>query len=152
MVPHCHLEKLRLILGEFTLCFTPIPFFVPAMKHYCGSWCNVCTYKQLYLCTVMQTIGVGLLCSFKLDLGKKVCTSYGAVDRASVEFPTTHPYRHGMKGTRYSYLMASDRKNCNLPYRDVVKVLLVSMCVHPKWGLQLLYYKGQQYYYYVTKW
>jgi len=72
----------------------------------------------------MLIIGVGLVCSFKLDLNKKVCTSYGAVDRASVEFPTTHPYRHGMEGTRYSYLMASDRKNCNLPYRDVVKVWL----------------------------
>ena len=85
--------------------------------------------RIVYACTCKvivsgKIIGVGLVCSFKLDLDKKVCTSYGAVDRASVEFPTTHPYRHGMEGTRYSYLMASDRKNCNLPYRDVVKVWL----------------------------
>ena len=31
-------------------------------------------------------------------------------------------YRHGFPNSRYSYLMASDRKGYNLPYRDIVKV------------------------------
>ena len=95
----------------------------------------ICERLLICVCVLLSStyprLCVGLVCRFKLDLGKKVCTSYGAVDRASVEFPTTHPYRHGMEGTRYSYLMASDRKNCNLPYRDVVKVqAVVCVCVH----------------------
>ena len=75
----------------------------------------------------------GQIWNFKLDLAKRKCSTDGAADRASVEFPTAHPYRHGKKGSRYSYLMASDRYNCNLPYRDVVKVCCVCvyvLCVH----------------------
>ena len=70
---------------------------------------------------------VGQIWNFKLDLANRKCSTDGAADRASVEFPTAHPYRHGRKGSRYSYLMASDRNNCNLPYRDVVKVCV---CVY----------------------
>ena len=71
---------------------------------------------------------LGQIWNFKLDLAKRKCSTDGAADRASVEFPTAHPYRHGRKGSRYSYLMASDRNNRNLPYRDVVKVC-VCLCV-----------------------
>ena len=72
---------------------------------------------------------VGQIWNFKLDLANRKCSTDGAADRASVEFPTAHPYRHGKKGSRYSYLMASDRNNCNLPYRDVIKVC-VYVCMH----------------------
>lgn len=66
-------------------------------------------------------VAPGKMRTFKLDLDKKTCEGRIS-DRASVEFPTVHPYRHGLVGGRYSYLMASDRKGQNLPYRDVVKV------------------------------
>lgn len=68
------------------------------------------------------SVAPGNVFSFTLNLATSKCeSSKGPVDPASVEFPTTHPYRHGVPNTRYSYLMASDRKGCNLPYRDVVK-------------------------------
>ena len=66
-------------------------------------------------------VAPGRMHTFKLDLDKRTCEGRMS-DRASVEFPTVHPYRHGAVGSRYSYLMASDRKGQNLPYRDVVKV------------------------------
>jgi len=52
-------------------------------------------------------------------------------------------YRHGFPNSRYSYLMASDRKGYNLPYRDIVKVnctlgSLIPRSSHPStvilWG------------------
>lgn len=66
-------------------------------------------------------VAPGKMHRFKLDLDKRTCEGRIS-DRASVEFPTIHPYRHGLMGGRYSYLMASDREGQNLPYRDVVKV------------------------------
>ena len=66
-------------------------------------------------------VAPGQMHRFTLDLGKRTCEGEIA-DRANVEFPTVHPYRHGLVGGRYSYLMASDRKGQYLPYRDVVKV------------------------------
>lgn len=66
-------------------------------------------------------VAPGRMHKFTLDLGKRTCEGHLS-DCASVEFPTVHPYRHGLVGGRYSYLMASDREGQNLPYRDVVKV------------------------------
>ena len=67
------------------------------------------------------SVSPGLAYSFTIDLTSKRC-SRTQIDRASVEFPSTHPYRHGIRGTRYNYFMACDRPGFNLPYRDVVKV------------------------------
>lgn len=67
------------------------------------------------------SVSPGLAYKFTIDLDSKRCTRT-QIDRASVEFPSTHPYRHGMRGTRYNYFMACDRPGFNLPYRDVVKV------------------------------
>ena len=67
------------------------------------------------------SVSPGLAYSFTIDLASKCCTRT-QIDRACVEFPSTHPYRHGMSGTRYNYFMACDRPGFNLPYRDVVKV------------------------------
>ena len=72
------------------------------------------------------SVSPGLAYSFTIDLASKCCTRT-QIDRASVEFPSTHPYRHGMCGTRYNYFMACDRPGFNLPYRDVVKVRQSSM-------------------------
>ena len=52
-----------------------------------------------------------------------VLGTYKQLDNCCAEFPTTHPYRNGVRGTRYIYLMASDRTDEPLPFRDVVKVL-----------------------------
>ena len=68
-----------------------------------------------------SAVAPGKLHSFVLHLDTGKCEGEGEVDQASVEFPTTHPYRHGHTNTRYSYLMASDRGS-NVPYRDVIKV------------------------------
>ncbi|XP_065186403.1 apocarotenoid-15,15'-oxygenase-like [Sycon ciliatum] len=65
-------------------------------------------------------VSPGVVKHFMVDLKSGVCKAKKA-DRASVEFPTTHPYRHGHNGCRFSYLMASDREGHNMPYRDVVK-------------------------------
>ena len=67
------------------------------------------------------SVSPGLVYNYTIDLANEQCTRT-QVDRASVEFPTTHPYRNGMTGTRFNYLMACDRPGFNLPYRDVVKV------------------------------
>lgn len=67
------------------------------------------------------SVAPGVAFNFHIDLITKKCTRVQA-DRASVEFPSVHPYRHGMKGTRYNYCMASDRPGCNIPFRDIVKV------------------------------
>ena len=69
------------------------------------------------------SVAPGQVHSFTLHLATGKCeSSKGPVDPSNVEFPTVHPYRHGFPNCRYSYLMASDRKGHNLPYRDVVKV------------------------------
>ena len=65
-------------------------------------------------------VSPGHVYNFTLDVD--TCTSnHVKIDTCSAEFPTSHPYRNGVTGTRYIYLMASDRKEL-LPYRDVVKV------------------------------
>eukprot|EP01137_Pigoraptor_chileana_P002687 Opistho-2@41870 len=61
----------------------------------------------------------GKLCKFVLDLDAKKCTRT-KIDDASCEFPSVHPYRHGMP-CRYVWMMASDRKGANVPYRDIVR-------------------------------
>lgn len=75
--------------------------------------------KKIWLSNA--SVSPGLAYKFTIDLATNRCTR-SQVDRASVEFPTTHPYRNGITGTRFNYLMACDRPGCNLPFRDVVKV------------------------------
>ena len=76
-------------------------------------------------CLSNASVAPGKVYGFTLHLDTRTCvSSKGPMDPASVEFPTTHPYRHGHTNTRYSYLMASDR-GCNVPYRDVVKVFIM---------------------------
>lgn len=75
------------------------------------------------------SVSPGLAHSFTIDLASKCCTRT-QIDRASVEFPSTHPYRHGMRGTRYHYFMACDRPGFNLPYRDVVKVRQMAVATY----------------------
>lgn len=67
------------------------------------------------------SVSPGQVYNFHINLTNKKCTRVLS-DRASAEFPNTHPYRHGMFGTRYNYLMANDRPGENIPYRDIVKV------------------------------
>ena len=68
------------------------------------------------------SVSPGRLFKFHVDVKNCVCKQELA-DPASVEFPTVHPFRHGLPSSRYSYLMASDRPGYNLPYRDIVKVV-----------------------------
>ena len=79
-------------------------------------------------------VAPGRMYRFTLDLRKRTCEGEIA-DRANVEFPTVHPYRHGLVGGRYSYLMASDREDQDLPYRDVVKVRSSNTHTHHEAGL-----------------
>lgn len=67
------------------------------------------------------SVAPGHTTNFVIDMEKRTC-QHSVMDKASVEFPTTHPYRQGMAGTRYNYLMGNDRPGQNLPYRDVIKV------------------------------
>jgi len=59
MLPHRHLGKSWLILGEFTSWFAPMTSFVPTMNHYCGSWyiytCmhHVCIHKRMYCTSII---------------------------------------------------------------------------------------------------
>ena len=73
------------------------------------------------------SVAPGRAFNYTINLSAKTCTRVQA-DRASVEFPSTHPYRHGLSGTRYSYFMANDRPGQNLPYRDIVKVMCTTQC------------------------
>ena len=72
------------------------------------------------------SVAPGRMFNYTIDLNSQTCSRVQA-DSASVEFPSTHPYRHGQRGTRYSYLMANARPSQNLPYRDVVKVAAVAI-------------------------
>ena len=72
------------------------------------------------------SVSPGLAYSFTIDLWSKCCTRT-QIDRASVEFSSTHPYRHEMCGKGFNYFMACNRPGFNLPYRDVVKVRQWSM-------------------------
>ena len=82
---------------------------------------NMTFEKEIWLSNA--SVAPGNVYQFTLDFGSGVCErSAQPEDSASVEFPTTHPYRHGFPNTRYSYLMASAREGYGLPYRDVVKV------------------------------
>ena len=67
------------------------------------------------------SVSPGRLFKFHIDVKQLTCSQEMA-DLASVEFPTVHPFRHGLSTSRYNYLMASDRQGYNLPYRDVIKV------------------------------
>ena len=84
---------------------------------------NMTFEKEIWLSN--SSVAPGNVYKFTLDFRSGKCTrSPQPEDPASVEFPTVHPYRHGYPNARYSYLMASDRKEYNLPYRDVVKVCM----------------------------
>lgn len=67
------------------------------------------------------SVAPGRLYHFRINLTSGICERR-LIDPSSAEFPCVHPYRHGHRGGRYAYLMASDRKGYNLPYRDIVKV------------------------------
>ena len=64
-------------------------------------------------------VSPGHLFHVTLNFKQKTCQRK-LIDGASSEFPTTHPYRHGVQGTRYVYLMANSRNK--LPYQEVIKV------------------------------
>lgn len=64
-------------------------------------------------------VSPGMLFQVTLNLKEK-SSKRVLVDDSSSEFPTTHPYRNGVTGTRYVYLMANKEKK--LPYQDVIKV------------------------------
>lgn len=82
---------------------------------------NMTFEKKMWLTN--SSVAPGNVYKFTLHPDSGVCErSPQPEDPASVEFPTVHPYRHGYPNSRFSYLVASDRKGCNLPYRDVVKV------------------------------
>ena len=84
---------------------------------------NMTFDKEIWLSNT--SVAPGNVFRFSLDPTSGKCErSSEPADPASVEFPTIHPYRHG-KSTRYSYLMASDRPGCSMPYRDVVKVTII---------------------------
>uniref|UniRef100_A0A7M5UU79 Uncharacterized protein n=1 Tax=Clytia hemisphaerica TaxID=252671 RepID=A0A7M5UU79_9CNID len=100
-------------------------------------------------------ISPGYPFQFELDL-ETLKGTHKRIDTCCAEFPTSHPYRNGMKGTRYIYLMASDRKE-HLPFRDVVKIdtatskktvwysdgIIGEPCFIPKYGYQSTY-KGDE--------
>ena len=58
---------------------------------------------------------------FDINL-KSGAIEYSELDPASNEFPCSHPFRHGHKGTKFNYLMACDEPERGLPFMDVVKV------------------------------
>ena len=77
--------------------------------------------KEVWLSN--SSVAPGNVYQFTLKFVSGTCDrSAQPEDPASVEFPYVHPYRHGFPNCCYSYLMASDRKGFNLPYRDIVKV------------------------------
>ena len=65
----------------------------------------------------------GHVYNFTINLLTKECKRE-IIYNMSAEFPATHPYRHGQSGSKYVYLMASDRKE-TLPFKDIVKVLKI---------------------------
>ena len=65
-------------------------------------------------------VSPGLLFDVTIDLNTKTCTRQ-QLGTTKAEFPASHPYRHGVEGTRFVYLMASEREDA-LPFREVVKV------------------------------
>ena len=69
-------------------------------------------------------ISPGHIFNVTLDLTNKTSTR-AQVSDTKAEFPASHPYRHGVAGTRFVYLMASERDDA-LPFREVVKVSDVS--------------------------
>lgn len=65
----------------------------------------------------------GRLCVYTVDPGapgRKPSLARRQADRAACEFPGTNPWRHGA-AERFVYLMANDRGEQRLPFRDVVK-------------------------------
>lgn len=95
----------------------------------CGQLRQLYARQGVFVCIVFMlqywlsntSVSPGIVHHFEVNIANRKCVAR-KVDKASVEFPTTHPYRHGHNGGRFSYLMASDREGYNLPYRDVVKV------------------------------
>ncbi len=61
----------------------------------------------------------GHLYCFEVDLSS-LSSVRRQLDPASMEFPSVHPYRHGLP-CRYVYAMAADAPRPNIPFRDVVK-------------------------------
>ena len=60
---------------------------------------------------------------YHVDLGgngRAPSLSRDQADPCACEFPTANPWRHGTE-ERYVYLMANDRGEQRLPFRDVVK-------------------------------
>nr|CCE21337.1 putative beta-carotenoid oxygenase [Suberites domuncula] len=81
---------------------------------------NMTFEREMWLSNA--SVAPGNMYKFTLDLSKSTCVrSKDPADPANVEYPTVHPYRHGLSTSRYSYLMSSDRTGYKLPYRDVVK-------------------------------
>ena len=66
-------------------------------------------------------ISPGHMFNVTVDLTSKTSTCTQLSNTTKAEFPASHPYRHGVAGTRFVYLMASERDDA-LPFREVVKV------------------------------
>lgn len=64
-------------------------------------------------------VSPGQLYDVRINLKSKSCENL-KIDHSSSEFPSTHPYRHGVTGTRYVYLMANDKER--VPFTDIIKV------------------------------
>jgi len=61
------------------------------------------------------------LCYFHLDFTREGSfTDLTVLDDSSCEFPSTHPYRHGLP-SRFTWVMANARGQ-GLPFRDVIKI------------------------------
>ena len=61
----------------------------------------------------------GRLCAYTVDPGA-LSLEREQIDASACEFPATNPWRHGSQ-ERYVYLMANDRGEQRLPFRDIVK-------------------------------
>jgi len=62
----------------------------------------------------------GRLTTFKINLTEDTI-KWEETDRCACEFPHIHPYRDGVPGTRYTYVMACDDPPHNIPFVDIVK-------------------------------
>jgi len=74
-------------------------------------------FKGMFLSN--NDVSPGQLNDVRINLKSKSCENL-KIDRSSSEFPSTHPYRHGVTGTRYVYLMANDKER--VPFTDVIKI------------------------------
>ena len=77
--------------------------------------------KNLWLSNFSQA--PGRFCLYDVDPGgdgRPPSLSRRQIDPSACEFPTAHPWRHGT-AERFVYLMANDRGDQLLPFRDIVK-------------------------------